>query len=141
VVSLFARLRSAPGTQFADFCAATNSLPTTIRNVAVSVHPRRAVPAAKQFLPMARSVTTLSTSIQLRVSSVGVRLPVYRIVLNDAESTRYYLDPTTGALLARLDTNRRWRRWLFGAIHRLDFAAWVRVRPAWDMILIADAPR
>jgi hypothetical protein len=67
----------------------------------------------------------------------GGRLPVYRIVLNDAESTRYYLDPTTGALLTRLDTNRRWRRWLFGAIHRLDFAAWVRVRPAWDMILIA----
>jgi uncharacterized iron-regulated membrane protein len=67
----------------------------------------------------------------------GGRLPVYRIVLNDAESTRYYLDPTTGALLAGLDTNRRWRRWLFSAIHRLDFAAWVRVRPAWDMILIA----
>ncbi len=67
----------------------------------------------------------------------GGRLPVYRIILNDAESTRYYLDPTAGALLARLDTNRRWRRWLFGAIHRLDFAAWVRVRPAWDMILIA----
>jgi hypothetical protein len=64
----------------------------------------------------------------------GGRLPVYRIVLNEAESTTYYLDPTTGALLARLDTNRRW---LFGAIHRLDFVAWVRVRPAWDMILIA----
>jgi uncharacterized iron-regulated membrane protein len=67
----------------------------------------------------------------------GGRLPVYRIVLNDAESMRYYLDPTTGALLTRLDANRRWRRWLFNAIHRLDFAAWVRVRPAWDMILIA----
>jgi hypothetical protein len=68
--------------------------------------------------------------------SQGGRLPVYRIILNDAESTRYYLDPTTGALLARLDTNRRWHRWLFGAVHRLDFAAWVRVRPAWDIILI-----
>ena len=58
-------------------------------------------------------------------------------MLNDAENTHYYLDPTTGALLARVDTNRRWRRWLFDAIHRLDFAAWVRVRPAWDIILIA----
>jgi hypothetical protein len=29
------------------------------------------------------------------------------------------------------------RRWLSGAIHRLDFAAYVQVRPAWDMILIA----
>ncbi len=26
---------------------------------------------------------------------------------------------------------------LFDAIHRLDFAAWVRVRPAWAMVLIA----
>jgi hypothetical protein len=64
-------------------------------------------------------------------------MPVYRVVLNDAENTRYYLDPTTGTLLARFDANRRWHRWLFGAIHRLDFAAWVRVRPAWDIILIA----
>jgi hypothetical protein len=63
----------------------------------------------------------------------GGRLPVYRIVLSDAESTRYYLDPTTGA---GLDTNRRWRHWLFGAIHRLHFAAWARVLPAWDIILI-----
>jgi hypothetical protein len=67
----------------------------------------------------------------------GGKLPVYRVILNDAENTRYYLDPATGALLARVDANRRWNRWLFGAIHRLDFAAWVRVRPAWDIILIA----
>jgi hypothetical protein len=67
----------------------------------------------------------------------GGRLPVYRVILDDAENTRYYLDPTTGALLARVDANRRWNRWLFGAIHRLDFSAWVRVRPAWDIILIA----
>jgi hypothetical protein len=32
-------------------------------------------------------------------------------------------------------------RWLFGALHRLDFAAWVRVRPAWDIILITLMPR
>jgi uncharacterized iron-regulated membrane protein len=67
----------------------------------------------------------------------GGRLPVYRVIVNDAENTRYYIDPRTGGLLARVDTNRRWHRWLFNAIHRLDFAAWVRVRPAWDMILIA----
>jgi hypothetical protein len=64
------------------------------------------------------------------------RLPVYRVIANDSESTRYYLDPTSGALSGRADANRRWHRWLFAAIHRLDFAAWVRVRPAWDIILI-----
>jgi hypothetical protein len=64
-------------------------------------------------------------------------LPVYRVIANDAESTRYYVDPTSGALLQRVDSNRRWHRWLFAAIHRLDFAAWIRVRPAWDIILVA----
>jgi hypothetical protein len=68
---------------------------------------------------------------------LSARLPVYRVIANDAESTRYYIDPTSGVLLQRIDSNRRWHRWLFGAIHRLDFAAWIRVRPAWDVILIA----
>ena len=67
----------------------------------------------------------------------SARLPVYRVIANDAENTRYYIDPTSGALLERADSNRRWHRWLFGAIHRLDFAAWIRARPVWDAILIA----
>lgn len=62
--------------------------------------------------------------------------PVYRVIANDGERTRYYLDPATGALLQRADANRRWHRWLFAAVHRLDFAAWIRTRPAWDIILI-----
>jgi len=66
-----------------------------------------------------------------------VALPVYRIIANDAENTRYYLDPTSGALLRRADSNSRWHRWLFAGLHRLDFAAWLRTRPAWDIIVIA----
>jgi len=65
-----------------------------------------------------------------------VVLPVYRIVANDADHTRYYLDPTSGALLRRADANARWHRWLFAGLHRLDFAAWLRARPAWDIIMI-----
>jgi len=63
-------------------------------------------------------------------------LPVYRIVLNDAQATRYYLDPASGALLQRLDADRRWHRWLFAGLHRIDFAQWLRVRPLWDMIVL-----
>jgi hypothetical protein len=63
-------------------------------------------------------------------------LPVYRVIANDAENTRYYLNPNTGALMQRVDANRRWHRWLFAAIHRLDFAPWIRVRPLWDVVLI-----
>lgn len=64
-------------------------------------------------------------------------LPVYRIIANDAENTRYYLDPASGALLQHADANARWHRWLFAGLHRLDFAAWLRIRPAWDIIVIA----
>jgi PepSY-associated TM region len=63
-------------------------------------------------------------------------LPVYRVVLSDEGSTRYYLDPNTGALLQRADTNGRWHRWLFGGLHRIDFASWMRARPVWDIIVL-----
>jgi hypothetical protein len=64
-------------------------------------------------------------------------LPVYRVVLNDADATRYYLDPLSGALIQRTDANRRWHRWLFAGLHRLDFAAALRARPAWDIVMLA----
>jgi hypothetical protein len=49
----------------------------------------------------------------------SARLPVYRVIANDAESTRYYIDPTSSALLARADSNRRWHRWLFASYSSL----------------------
>ena len=61
--------------------------------------------------------------------------PVYRIVMNDAGQTRYYLDPRTGQLLRRVDANGRGQRWLFSGFHRLDFTAWLRARPMWDAIM------
>jgi hypothetical protein len=64
-------------------------------------------------------------------------LPVYRVIANDAGRTRFYLDPVAGTLLRRVDANSRWHRWLFGALHRLDFAAVLRARLAWDMLMIA----
>ncbi len=65
-----------------------------------------------------------------------VVLPVYRIIANDADKTRYYLNPTSGALLRRADSDARWHRWLFAGLHRVDFTAWLRARPVWDAILI-----
>ena len=62
-------------------------------------------------------------------------LPVYRVVLNDGEQTRYYLDPNTGALLQRADATDRWRRWVFSGLHRLDFAEWMRARPFRDILM------
>ena len=65
-----------------------------------------------------------------------VVLPAWRVILNDAGRTRYYLDPTSGALLQRTTINGRWHRWLFGGLHRLDFTAALRARPLWDIVML-----
>jgi len=59
--------------------------------------------------------------------------PVYRVIAGD---TRYYLDAVSGTLLDRIDGSRVAYRWLFTALHSLDFAAIVRVRPLWDTLMI-----
>jgi len=64
-------------------------------------------------------------------------LPVYRVVLSDADRTRCYIDPKTGTLLHSLNSNDRWYRWLFGGLHRLDFATWIRARPIWDIVVLS----
>jgi hypothetical protein len=61
-------------------------------------------------------------------------LPVYRLVL--ASGTRYYLDPVSGMLVAKLDAENRGYRWLHQGLHRLDFAAGLRARPQWDLLML-----
>ena len=65
-----------------------------------------------------------------------IPLPVYRITLNDTDSTRYYLDPSTGQLLLRVDSAERGYRWLFNGLHRWDFTAGLRSRPLWDIVVL-----
>ena len=65
--------------------------------------------------------------------SEPARLPVYRAV--SASGDRYYVDPLSGALLTKLDAGARGYRWWHEALHRLDFAAVVRGRPQWDVIM------
>lgn len=62
--------------------------------------------------------------------------PVYRVIADDGDATRYYIDAGTGQLLAKFDANRRWYRWLFEGLHRFDFAAGLRRRPVWDVLLL-----
>lgn len=65
-----------------------------------------------------------------------VSFPVYRIVYDNDERTRYYLDPITAELIQKVDSDRRWNRWLFEGLHRGDFTAWMRQRPIWDLIML-----
>jgi hypothetical protein len=63
-------------------------------------------------------------------------LPVYRVIVEDDEHTSYYLDPSNTRLLARFDSAQRGYRWLFNGLHRIDFFAWLRIRPLWDFIVL-----
>ncbi len=63
-----------------------------------------------------------------------VTLPVYRTVLKSG--TRYYLDAVSGTLVAKFDAQARGYRWLHQGLHRLDFAATLRVRPRWDAFML-----
>ena len=65
-----------------------------------------------------------------------VSFPVYRIVFDDAERTRYYFDADTAELIQKYDSDRRWNRWLFLGLHRGDFTSLMRRRPLWDLILL-----
>jgi uncharacterized iron-regulated membrane protein len=62
-----------------------------------------------------------------------VDLPVYRVVLGDADRTRLYVDPVTGAARG-VDATMRASRWIRFGLHDLDFAG-LRVRPVWDIVV------
>ena len=66
--------------------------------------------------------------------SEPARLPAYRVV-STSSGDRYYVDPLSGDLLAKLDAGARGYRWWHQGLHRLDFAAGVRERPQWDVIM------
>ena len=62
-------------------------------------------------------------------------LPVVVAELGDEASTRIYLDPQDGRILAKLDTSRRVYRWLYSGLHHWDFG-WLYYRPIWDVWML-----
>jgi len=63
-------------------------------------------------------------------------LPIYRAKFDDAESTWYHVDLTTGEIVNRLTHAGRVERWLFNGLHSLDFQFLTQHRPLWDIIVI-----
>jgi len=61
-------------------------------------------------------------------------LPVHRLILRGTR-TRYYIDPVSGMLLAKIDRKIQAYRWLHEGLHRMDFTAWLRGRPQWDALM------
>lgn len=62
-------------------------------------------------------------------------LPVLRVGFDDAAHTWFHIDPRTGDILSRADDSRRAYRWLFNALHSLDFSLLLQYRPAWDAVV------
>jgi hypothetical protein len=65
---------------------------------------------------------------------VSAALPAYRFLRQDG--TRYYVDASSGELVAKLDDNSRLYRWLQQGPHRLDFSTLLRTRPLWDIVML-----
>lgn len=63
-------------------------------------------------------------------------LPVLRAVFDDDAQTWIHVSPVTGDVLGHVDTSRRTYRWMFNALHSLDFQLLLKYRPAWDIVVI-----
>ncbi|KRB92396.1 PepSY domain-containing protein [Duganella sp. Root198D2] len=61
--------------------------------------------------------------------------PVLRVQFQLNDETTFYADPRKGQLVGHADRNSKWNRWLFNGLHQLDFAAAVRKRPLWDVLV------
>jgi hypothetical protein len=63
-------------------------------------------------------------------------LPVLRVIVNDGDQTRLYLDPLSGRLVEQFDRKERWQRWLFDGLHRLDFSVLLRASVTWRGLVV-----
>lgn len=60
-------------------------------------------------------------------------LPVWRVLMDDEDSTRLYIDKDTGAMRA-VGSTGRWSRWIRTGLHDMDFPI-LRIRPVWDLVV------
>ena len=64
-------------------------------------------------------------------------LPVILARLNDADHTRYYIDPKTARVVGTYSSRSWVNRWAYHGLHSLDFPWLYNYRPAWDIVVIA----
>jgi hypothetical protein len=93
----------------------------------------RVSPLLRPDVPIAEEGLIVDEDAYYYTHHLEMPLPAYRIRYADGE--RIYLDGTTGELAYAVDTSQRSYRWLFAALHRGDFAAIVRLRPIWDIMM------
>ena len=64
-------------------------------------------------------------------------LPVIVARIDDADRTRYYINPKTARVVGSYSTQAWTTRWLYHGLHSLDFPWLYNHRPAWDVVVIA----
>lgn len=103
-----------------------------------ALEERALIAAAPRLLSNARLIETqrLEHEDAYWYSRRGDRpLPVLRFIFDDPDRTWVHVDPRTGQVLTWLRHSDRIDRWLFNALHSLDFR-WLRShRPAWDLLM------
>lgn len=63
-------------------------------------------------------------------------LPALHVEFDDAESSWYDIDLSTGTVIQRLTHTDRVARWLYNGMHSLDFTLLFQHRPIWDVTII-----
>ena len=91
--------------------------------------------AAARRLGAIRSAATITRpdAYYYEGHDVHARLPAYRVEL--ADGVRFYLDPTSGQVLQRIDRDAKGYRWLFNAPHRFDFVDGVYGGVGWTVVM------
>ena len=64
-------------------------------------------------------------------------LPVILVRVNDADHTRFYIDPKTARVVGSYSARTWMNRWLYHGLHSLDFPWLYNYRPLWDIVMIA----
>jgi len=62
-------------------------------------------------------------------------LPVLRVMFDDSDGSWLHIDPRSGQVVGMLNQSARLDRWLFNALHSLDFRFLIDYRPAWDLVV------
>ncbi len=63
-------------------------------------------------------------------------LPVIYARMNDAVSSRYYIDPKTARVVGSYSARNWVSRWLYHGLHSLDFPWLYKHRPLWDIVVL-----
>ena len=64
-------------------------------------------------------------------------LPIYRAKFNDDEGTWYHINSQTGEVINRLTKISRVQRWVYSALHNLDFSWLLSRPPLWYSVITA----